>query len=374
VGQRQGSLETVGLKPNFWREKKVLVTGHTGFKGSWLSLWLQNLGADLVGYALSPPTAPSLFEVADVGAGMTSILGDVRDLERLVATVEREEPEIVFHLAAQALLLPSYRIPVETYATNVMGTVHLLEAVRRSESVRVVVNVTSDKCYENRDEGRPYREDDALGGRDPYSSSKGCGELVTSAYRNSFFSSDAGRTPAAIATARAGNAVGGGDWAPDRLVPDIIEAFRAGRPAKIRNPDAVRPWQHVLDPLFGYLLLAEKLWDGGHDFAEAWNFGPGPRDLRTVESVVERVKALWGGAATWEPCRPARLPEAEAARLQLDSAKARTRLGWSPRLPLDESLAWTVRWYTGYASGADMRSVTESQISRYERGELSASP
>jgi CDP-glucose 4,6-dehydratase len=353
------------LNRGFWKGRRVLLTGHTGFKGGWLSLWLGSAGARVTGYALAPPTTPSLFEAADVGSRMESRVGDVRDSENFGRAFAAAKPEVVFHLAAQSLVRASYADPERTYATNVLGTVHLLENARRCESARAVVNVTSDKCYENRETNRAYREEDPLGGRDPYSSSKACAELVTSAYRHSYFD---GKTGPAIATARAGNTIGGGDWAPDRLVPDVVEAFRAGQPARIRNPSAVRPWQHVLDALHGYLLLAERLAEGGRNFAEAWNFGPDPGDVRNVESVVDRIRSLWGGNARWE--REGSEQPREATLLQLDSAKARARLGWAPRLPLDEGLAWTVGWYRDYSPGSSMRDATEKQIARYERENL----
>jgi len=357
------------LNRKFWNGRRVLLTGHTGFKGSWLSLWLQSAGAHVVGYALPPPTNPSLFESARVGRGMRSILGDIRDADSFDSAFDDAAPEVVFHLAAQPLVRASYADPVGTWATNVMGTVHLLESVRRHPSIRAVVNVTSDKCYENRESERAYREEDALGGRDPYSSSKAGAEMVTSAWRRSFFERDGAP---AIATARAGNTIGGGDWAMDRLVPDVLEAFRGSRAVKIRNADAVRPWQHVLDAVGGYLILAEKLHEEGRAFAEPWNFGPDPGDVRTVRSVVERLVSLWGGGARWEPDPDRASQPPEAGLLQLDSGKARSRLGWKPRLPLDEGLAWTVEWHRGYAPDVDMAPATLGQIERYER--LAAAP
>jgi CDP-glucose 4,6-dehydratase len=352
------------LNRKFWKGRRVLVTGHTGFKGSWLSLWLQSAGADVSGFALPPPTDPGLFESAGVGRGMRSMLGDIRDQDSFERAFDASTPEIVLHLAAQPLVRASYADPVGTWATNVIGTVHLLEAVRRHPSVRAVVNVTSDKCYENREWDRAYREDDPLGGRDPYSSSKAGAEIVTSAWRRSFFG---GNGAPAVATARAGNTIGGGDWAMDRLVPDVLEAFRAGRPVKIRNPDAVRPWQHVLDAVGGYLILGERLYEEGASFAEAWNFGPDGGDVRTVRSVVERLVSLWGAGARWEPDPDRAAQPPEAGLLQLDSAKARARLGWAPRLALDEGLAWTAQWHRGYARGVDMAPPTLAQIERWER-------
>jgi CDP-glucose 4,6-dehydratase len=295
---------------------------------------------------------------------MRSILGDVRDLERLTSAVAECRPEVVFHLAAQSLVRVSYRDPVETYGTNVMGTVHVLEAVRRVGGVRAAVNVTSDKCYANAGERREFREDDPLGGSDPYSSSKGCAELVTAAYRASFFGAGS-QCGVALASARAGNVIGGGDWAADRLVPDCVRALGAGRAALIRNPEAVRPWQFVLEPLSGYLRLAERLWTGGAEYAEGWNFGPDESDARPVRYVADRVAELWGAGASWESDGAAH-PH-EAGWLRLDCAKARERLGWRPALELDEALGWTVQWYKGLAAGREARQMTLEQIREYER-------
>src|SRR4051812_24320220 len=289
----------------FWRGRRVLVTGHTGFKGSWLCLWLHALGAEVTGFAGPPPTEPSLFDAARVHEGLTSLTGDVRDLGRLVDVLRRARPEVVVHLAAQPIVRRSHREPVETFATNVLGTVNLLEAVRTAApDVRAVVSVTSDKCYRNVGTERGYREDDALGGRDPYSSSKACQELVSAAYRDTYF---AGAT--ALATARAGNVIGGGDWAQDRLVPDLMRAALAGRPVTVRSPDSVRPWQHVLNPLSGYLRLAERLWDDGDAFAEAWNFGPEAQDARPVAWMVEHLRRRWPAAL--EVHAPPAPPEAD---------------------------------------------------------------
>ncbi|RMF26836.1 MAG: CDP-glucose 4,6-dehydratase [Chloroflexi bacterium] len=350
----------------FWRGKRVLVTGHTGFKGSWLVLWLQRLGARIIGYALSPPTYPSLFEMARVDEGIVHITGDVLDLAHLQAVLEEHQPEIIFHLAAQSLVRYSYQHPVETYATNVMGTVHLLEAVRRAEGVRVVICVTSDKCYENREWVWGYRENDPMGGYDPYSSSKGCAELVISAYRRSFFPpDDYSRHRVAVASVRAGNVIGGGDWAMDRLIPDVMRAFLEDRPVILRHPDARRPWQHVLEPLRGYLLLAERLWEEGPAFAGASNFGPDDEDVQPVSWVVERLATLWGEGARW---RVDSGPHPHEARwLKLDCSKAKMLLGWFPQLSLDRALEWTVEWYRGYKRGEDPRHLTEAQIARYER-------
>lgn len=348
----------------FWAGKRVLITGHTGFKGGWLALWLESLGADVVGLSLDPPTTPSLFRQARIADGVTSLRGDLRNLEVVRDVVATYEPEVVFHLAAQSLVRASYRSPVETYATNVMGTVHVLEAMREVGSARVGVVVTSDKCYDNRESRLwGYREPDPMGGHDPYSSSKGAAELVAAAYRQSFFGGPEG-IPLALATARAGNVIGGGDWAEDRLIPDIIRAFAADRPVHIRRPDAVRPWQHVLEPLSGYLRLAERLWTDGDERSGAWNFGPEEDDARPVAHVVEQMIERWGDGAA------AVLDEGphphEATHLRLDCAKARTLLDWRPRLPLDQALAWTVEWYREVDRGADARALTTDQIQRYQ--------
>jgi CDP-glucose 4,6-dehydratase len=349
------------MNREFWRGRKVFLTGHTGFKGSWLTLWLKRLGANVSGYSLPPNTTPSLFEAADVRDGIRSTFADVRDLSSLSAAMTTAAPEVVLHLAAQSLVRESYRQPVETYATNVMGAVNLLEAVRSCPSVRSVVVVTSDKCYENREWLWPYREDEPLGGRDPYSSSKACAELVTAAYRHSFFGE---QSLAGIATARAGNVVGGGDWAGDRLVPDLIAAFAAGRPAQIRNPSAVRPWQHVLDPLHGYLLLAEALAED-RGIARGWNFGPPEVDARPVSWIADELSGLWGEGATWS--REVQPQPHEANSLKLDSSMARTLLGWSPRLDLRGAMHWIVEWHRGFALAPEnARAVTMDQIERFE--------
>lgn len=355
------------MNPVFWRGKRVLLTGHTGFKGSWLSLWLQSMEAEVVGYALAPPTVPSLFEVAEVGSGMTSILGDIRNLSHLRAVFTEHRPEIVIHMAAQSLVRPSYSDPVTTYAVNVLGTVHLLEAVRETTGVRAVINVTSDKCYENREWVWGYRENEAMGGHDPYSSSKGCAELVTAAYRNSFFNLQRdGQDRVALASVRAGNVIGGGDWAEARLVPDIMRAIAHGQPVRIRNPQAIRPWQHVLEPLHGYLILAQNLYEQGADYAEGWNFGPNDDDGKPVQWIVERLVALWSEQARWLPASNTPALH-EAHTLKLDSSKARARLGWAPHWSLAETLDTIVEWYRGHEEGKDMRVLTLAQISNFIR-------
>lgn len=356
---------------DFWRGRRVLITGHTGFKGGWLALWLQSLGAAVSGFALAPPTQPNLFELAKVGVGMASTLGDIRDPAAVNACLAVAKPEVVIHMAAQPLVQLSYAEPVETYAVNVMGTVHLLDAVRRTPSVRAVVIVTSDKCYENREWLWGYRETEAMGGYDPYSSSKGCAELVTAAWRRSFFPPERyAEHGVAVASGRAGNVIGGGDWAANRLVPDAIRAFLAGAELVLRNPQAVRPWQHVLEPLSGYLRLAERLCRDGVACADGWNFGPGSDSEQTVGAVVQRLATLWGPDARWRVDSDGRHPH-EAGLLALDSAKARHRLEWSPRWSLDQALAASVSWFQDWSAGADMHAVTLHHIAAYARGEAS---
>lgn len=350
----------MAVTPEFWRGKRVFLSGHTGFKGSWLSLWLQSLGAVVKGYALAPPTSPSLYEVANVAAGMESEIADIRDAAALQRSLQTFRPDIVIHMAAQPLVRLSYREPVETYATNVMGTVHLLEAVRSCDSVRAIVNVTTDKCYENREWLWGYRENEAMGGHDPYSSSKGCAELVTAAYQRSFFHLPGS---AALASARAGNVIGGGDWAEDRLIPDILRAFEAGRPVIIRHPHATRPWQHVLEPLSGYLTLAEQLWKEGHAFAEGWNFGPAEGDARPVRWIVEQLVADWGRDASWQLDGDQHVHE--AGYLKLDCSKAHARLHWYPVWSLASTLRRIVDWQQACLAGADMQAHCLREITDY---------
>ena len=353
------------VDPSFWAGKVVLLTGHTGFKGSWLSLWLQSMGAKAVGYALPPPTNPSLFATANVAEGMTSIEGDIRDYAALAAVFKQYQPEIVIHMAAQALVRYSYSNPIETYSTNVMGTVHLLEAARQAGGVRAIVNVTSDKCYENHEWVWGYREDEPMGGYDPYSSSKGCAELVASAYRNSFFNpQEYAKHGVAVASARAGNVIGGGDWAEDRLIPDIMRAVVQGKPVNIRSPHATRPWQHVLEPLSGYLMLAQKLFDEGVFYAESWNFGPYDEDAKPVQWIVERLTQSWGEGASWQLDQNPQPHEAH--HLKLDCSKARVKLGWHPGWQLKEAVASIVDWHKAFLNKADMRVFTLSQIALYE--------
>ena len=355
------------VNEKFWGGKRVLITGHTGFKGAWLSLWLNLLNAKITGYALSPPTVPSLFELTGVKDLINSREGDVRNLDLLQEVVLSQRPEIIIHMAGQALVRRSYADPVETYSTNIMGTVNVLEASRRVEGVRVVIIVTSDKCYDNREWIWGYRENDPLGGFDPYSSSKGSAELVTTAFRNSFFNpSECDRHGVAVASVRAGNVIGGGDWAEDRLVPDIMRATLEHRVIEIRNPNAYRPWQHVLEPLKGYLMLAEKLYDNGPNYAEAWNFGSNNRDLRPVAWILGKISELWGPGVQWVSDKTGEPHEAQF--LSLDCSKAKMRLGWEPKLGLEEALNWTVSWYKAFQNDpANVRQMTESQILNYTK-------
>lgn len=349
----------------FWHGKRVFITGHTGFKGSWLCLWLHRLGAQVHGYALAPPTDPSLFAEARIDELVTSTIADIRDGERLAAEMRAAAPEIVIHMAAQPLVRDSYKIPVETYGVNVMGTVNLLEAVRACPSVRAVVNVTTDKCYENREWAWGYRENEPMGGYDPYSSSKACSELVTAAYRNSYFNPAAyADHGVAVASARAGNVIGGGDWANDRLIPDIIRAILTDEPVRIRNPHAIRPWQHVLEPLSGYLRLAERLYGDGPAFAQPWNFGPADEDARPVEWIVRRLCAAWGAGARFE-IDAGEHPH-EAHYLKLDCSKARAELTWRPRWSLETALDLIIDWTRACRDGKDLREVSLHQIAEYE--------
>lgn len=346
-----------------WRGRRVLVTGHTGFKGAWLSLWLHQLGADVTGMALAPPTDPSLFELARLQELIGHFQVDVRDFEAVKGVFDAVRPEVVFHLAAQSLVRYSYEQPVETYATNVMGTVHVLEACR-AVGVKAFVCVTSDKCYENREWVWPYRENDAMGGHDPYSSSKGCAELVVSAYRRSFFPIDAISTDGmGLASVRAGNVVGGGDWATDRLIPDLVRAFEQGVPPEIRSPNAVRPWQHVLEAIGGYLTIARRLLAGDATMADGWNFGPADDDAQPVSWIVDRMRAAWGGTEAAAPFT-GDVPH-EAGLLKLDCSKARAVLGWRPSLALDDALGWIVDWHKRVNAGENAAEVTLAQIAAY---------
>ena len=351
------------MNPEFWRGKRVFVTGHTGFKGSWLCLWLHRLGAQVHGYALPPPTDPCLFDLARVDHLVETITGDVRDQAATQAALAAAQPDIVIHMAAQTLVRPSYDDPATTFSTNVMGVVNVLDAVRLTPSVRAVVVVTSDKCYFNEEWVWGYREDARLGGHDPYSASKGAAELVVTAYQNSFFSADRHAGGAVVGSGRAGNVIGGGDWATDRLVPDIIRSLLKGEPTLIRNPQATRPWQHVLEPLNGYLTLAERLHTDGHAFASGWNFGPPEESERTVGWIIGQLYDMWGVDFEWERDQATGPPE--STFLKLDAAKARAALGWRPKLDLPTTLRWIVDWTREYEAGADLRAVTLADIDRF---------
>jgi CDP-glucose 4,6-dehydratase len=354
----------VSIDPGFWSGRRVLVTGHTGFKGGWLSLWLAHLGAAVTGYSLEPPTTPSLFEETHLEDRIESRGGDVTDAEAVAAVLRDARPEVVFHLAAQSLVRSSYEEPLLTVRVNVLGTAAVLDALRTTPSVRSAVIVTSDKSYENLERAEPYRESDRLGGRDPYSASKGAAELVTSAWRRSFLA-DVG-----VATARAGNVIGGGDWARDRLVPDCVRALTAGDKARVRRPESERPWQHVLDPLAGYLLLAERAFDDPARFGTAWNFGPPEADLRTAASIADAVTRHWGCPGQWVASPDGGPPE--ATTLRLDAGRARRELGWAPRLGIDDAVNWAVEWYRARVDGKDAAALTFDQIARYqERGPAS---
>ena len=350
----------------FWRGRRVFLTGHTGFKGGWLSLWLAELGAEVHGYALPPPTDPNFFTATGLDKRLvSSVIADIRDASSLERAMQAAQPDVVLHLAAQPLVRRSYAEPVETFAVHVMGTVNLLEAVRKTPGVKAVLNITTDKCYENREWVWPYRENEALGGHDPYSGSKACSELATAAWRRSFL--DAAGVQ--VASARAGNVIGGGDWAADRLVPDVLRALDAGRPLVVRSPLATRPWQHVLEPLSGYLTLAEKLCSEGAAFAEAWNFGPDEADARPVQWIVETLCARVPGAAWQHDAAP---QPHEAHTLRLDSAKAHARLGWRPRWILSRALEATLEWHQAWKAGADMAEFSLGQIREYAATEAAA--
>lgn len=353
----------------FWRDKKVFLTGHTGFKGSWLCLWLSTLGANVTGYALQPPTQPNLYELCNIDKLTKSIIGDVRNIEYLTKSMLDTQPEIVIHMAARPLVHDSYKNPLETYAVNVMGTVHLFEAVRKCKSVKVVVNVTTDKCYENKEWLWGYRENEPLGGYDPYSNSKACSELVTAAYRSSFFNpGEYAKHGVAVASARAGNVIGGGDWAANRLIPDCSRALLRNETVLIRNPYAIRPWQHVLEPLSGYMRLAEKLYEEGATFAEGWNFGPNDCDAKPVEWVVKKLCELWGRSAAYEVDMG--FHPHEAHYLKLDCSKAKFRLHWQPKWNLEHTLAEIVEWLRAYQQKADMQAVCLRQIQKYAHSAL----
>jgi len=348
-----------------WQGCRVFLTGHTGFKGCWLSLWLSKLGAQVRGYALNPCTEPNMFSMTSLGDVVEDVRGDIRDFPKLEASMKEFAPQVVFHMAAQPLVRRSYANPLETYATNVMGTAHVMEAVRKTPSVRAVVCITTDKCYQNQEWIWPYRETDALGGYDPYSSSKACAEILSAAYRSSFFPVELLQEHhVAVATARAGNVIGGGDWSEDRLVPDLIRGFQSGDPVLIRRPNAIRPWQHVLDPLHGYIRLAEELLTENARFASSYNFGPGDDDAWPVERIATRLAEIWGHGASW--VRDSGPSVHEAHFLRLDASKARAELSWRPRLRIDMALEWTMAWYRAWEKCRDMKEFTAEQITAYE--------
>lgn len=357
-------MEVMGIEGNvdvqFWKNKKVFLTGHTGFKGSWLSLWLQSMGSNVKGYSLEPNTSPSLFKKASVADEMISDIGDIRDLEKLSNSMTSFDPDILIHMAAQPLVRYSYINPVETYSTNVIGTVNVLEAARKCSNLKSIVSITTDKCYENKEWEWGYRENEPMGGHDPYSSSKGCAELVTSAYRSSFFNTE---STAHIASARAGNVIGGGDWSDDRLIPDILRAFEKSDPVIIRNPLSTRPWQHVLEPLSGYLLLAQKLYNDGKDYAEAWNFGPKDDGCKPVNWILDQMVALWGDGAKWQLDKNSN-PH-EAGFLKLDISKAYSKLKWSPKWGLNETLELIINWHKKYMSNNDIKIECLNEIKKY---------
>lgn len=348
------------VSPGFWRNKKVFLTGHTGFKGGWLSVWLQTMGSVVKGYALEPSTDPSFFDLSKVISGMESEMGDIRNLEKLQKSMNAFNPDILIHMAAQPLVRLSYEEPVETYSTNVMGTVNVLESARSCTNLKAIISVTTDKCYENKEWDWGYRENEAMGGHDPYSSSKGCAELVTSAYRRSFFSTE---NQAALASVRAGNVIGGGDWSLDRLIPDIINALERSESVVIRNPNAIRPWQHVLEPLGGYLLLAENLFEEGQGYAESWNFGPADSDVKNVEWITKELCSLWETGAEYK-FDDGDHPH-EANYLKLDCSKAKNRMGWIPKWDIQKTLQSIVDWHVAINSGENARDVTEKQIREY---------
>jgi CDP-glucose 4,6-dehydratase len=348
-----------------WEDRRVYLTGHTGFKGSWMSLWLASLGARIHGYALAPESDPDLFSAAKITDCVEHEVGDIRNLEQLEYSIAAFKPEVVFHMAAQPLVRRSYTSPIETYSTNVMGTAHVLDAIRRVPSVRAVVVITTDKCYENREWLWGYREEDRLGGIDPYSNSKACAELVTAAYRSSYFPLARFKEhKVGLASARAGNVIGGGDWSEDRLIPDLVRGFLSGNPVEIRNPHAIRPWQHVLEPLAGYISLAEHLIGNGAEFAGAWNFGPADDDVWPVGRIADAIVAMWGSGAKWIH-NSAENPH-EAGHLKLDASKARALLGWRTLLPIEQGLRWAAEWYLACRQGADMQAFTQCQIAEYQ--------
>ena len=357
-------MEKMVVNSNFWKNKKVLLTGHTGFKGSWLSIWLKKLGVELIGFSKDIPTEPSLFELAKVSENMKSITGDIRNFSVIQRIIQENQPEIIIHMAAQSLVRESYENPINTFSTNIMGTVNLLESLKESKKTQVVINVTSDKCYENNNLGNSFSENSPMGGYDPYSSSKGCSELITSAFRNSFYNlKEFDSHKLSLSTVRAGNVIGGGDWAKDRLIPDIIKNISKGIPTQIRNTKSIRPWQFVLEPLNGYLLLAEKMWEKGNEFSEPWNFGPDNEGCKSVKWILEKISEDLKNKFVWEENNEKNLHEASI--LKLDSNKAKKRLGWKTKLNINETLEWTISWYKEFLKNSNMKKYTEDQINRF---------
>jgi len=352
------------MNSNFWKNKKVLLTGHTGFKGSWLSIWLKKLGVELIGFSKDIPTKPSLFEIAKISEGMTSIIGNIEDFTVIQKVLKENKPEIVIHMAAQSLVRKSYEEPVNTFATNVMGTVNLLQAVKTTGNTRVLINITSDKCYENKGTEKAFSENSPMGGYDPYSSSKGCAELVTSSFRNSFFNlKEFERHGCSLSSVRSGNVIGGGDWAKDRLIPDIMNSISKRIPTQIRNTRSIRPWQFVLEPLFGYLILAQRMWEEGKEFSEPWNFGPDETDCKSVKWILEKISKELDDGFSWK--EDTRDNPHEAEMLKLDCNKAKKRLGWKTKLDVNETIEWTVNWYKEYFKNSDMKQYTENQIDKF---------
>lgn len=351
-----------GMNEEFWKNKKVLITGHTGFKGSWLTLWLNKLGANITGFSKSIPTNPSLFEILHIEKEIKSVLGDIQDYEFLKNVIDENKPEIIFHMAAQSLVMKSYSNPIDTFATNVIGTANLLYATKETNLPKVVVNVTSDKCYESNESLEGYSEDDPMGGHDPYSSSKGCAELVTKSFRRSFFE-ESSENDVRLASARAGNVIGGGDWAENRLVPDIVRAIKNKQDVKIRNPDGLRPWQHVLEPLNGYIGLAEKLWSDKTKYSEGWNFGPEKKEVKSVSWIIEKFNEFWENKIDWDIEKN---DFHETNILILNCQKAKSKLGWSSKMSTEIAIRWTIRWYKKYFEGENMRKFTEEQITEFQ--------
>jgi CDP-glucose 4,6-dehydratase len=363
---RRCTLEEVVVNSNFWKNKKVLLTGHTGFKGSWLSIWLKKLGVELIGFSKDIPTEPSLFELAKVSEDMKSIIGDIRDFSVIQKIIQENQPEIIIHMAAQALVRKSYEDPIDTFSTNIMGTVNLLESLKQSKKTRVVINVTSDKCYENKGIKEKFSENSPMGGYDPYSNSKACSELVTSSYRDSFFNpKEYQKHGVSLATCRAGNVIGGGDWSKDRLIPDIMRGILNNEIIKIRNPNAIRPWQHVLDPLNGYLTLAEKMWSAGNKFSEGWNFGPLEEDEKSVIWIAKKLTKQWSNGIKWSI--EDNINPHEENSLRLNCIKANSRLGWISKLNLEQGLEWVVEWYKQYKQNNNMKKITEQQIEEFQK-------